>query len=412
MKSKRFKVLGAAAGINFIVGLLYIWSVISKDLISEFGWTSKEASLPYTIATISFVIAMILFGRVQDAKGPRVTATIGGILMGTGLILSGFTTSPIIMVLTFGVICGAGIGTTNVSTTPPTIKWFHPSKKGLVAGTVVAGVGVSSIIFSPIANHLLVTAGVGVSKTFIYIGVAALITSVLFAQMIENPPEGYIPPESVDPKSKAKNNVKDVVDFTWREMLKTKDFYKFLIMFSFSSSAGLMIIGHISTIAKVQVDWEGGFLLVIILAIFNSVGRIAGGTISDKIGRVNLMRAIFIIQAINMVAFSQYTSIALLTMGVAIAGACYGAIFSVFPATISDSYGPKNFGTNYGLIFVGWGAAGIIGPMTAAAIIDSTNSYNAAYLVAFALLVVATLVTLTFKSTKRNTDLADSASNS
>lgn len=394
--SKKFKILGAATGINFIAGLLYIWSVISKGLVSELNWSSKEASLPYTIATVSFVIAMVVFGKVQDSKGPRVTATIGSVFLGVGVILSGLTTSPIVMILTFGITAGAGMGIINVSTPPPALKWFPPEKKGMITGIVVAGVGFSSMFYSPLANYLMTN--VGISKTFIYIGMVVLIAAVILAQFLENPPIGYIANKSTNSKDETKNNSRSTVDFSWREMLKSKDFYKLWIMLGFSSSAGLMIIGHISNIAKVQVNWEGGFLLVIFLAIFNTLGRILGGSISDKVGRVNLMRAIFILQGINMFMFSKYSNIPLLALGAAIAGLCYGAGFSVFPATVSDLYGIKNFGINYGLMFTSWGLGGVIGPMTGAIIFDSRGSYTSAYLVAFVLLIISTFVTFTFKT--------------
>ncbi len=399
MKFKGFRVLIAAAGINFIGGMLYIWSVISKGLVNNLGWSSKQASLPYTIATVSFVIAMVFFGRIQDVKGPRFTATIASILIGLGLILSGLIINPLTMILTFGIISGIGIGASNVSTTPPAIKWFAPEKKGMITGIVVAGVGLSSIFFSPLANYLM--SSLGIPKTFIYIGTGALIVAVAFAQMIQNPPANYVPrgTNSLDKKPKDKTN--NVEDFTWREMLKTKNFYKLWIMFGFSSSAGLMIIGHISNIAKVQINWESGFLLVIFLAIFNTLGRFVGGTVSDKIGRVNLMRIIFLIQAINMFMFSKFINIPMLATGVAVAGICYGAAFSVFPATISDLYGAKHFGVNYGLIFTGWGVGGVIGPMMAAFIFDATKTYNASYFVASVLLVISALVAFTFSGTKK-----------
>lgn len=393
---KKFQVLGAATGINFLAGILYIWSVISKSLISQLNWSSKEASLPYTISTISFVIAMVIFGKLQDTKGPRLTATIGSILMGLGLILSGFTTSPTVMILTLGIIAGSGIGIINVSTTPPSIKWFPIDKKGLITGIVVAGVGFSSIFYSPIANHLLNT--VGISKTFIYIGTGALVLSILLAQILKNPPIGYAFKEQDKSKITKINIDNSSVNSTWREMLNSQTFYKLWIMLAFSSSAGLMIIGHISNIAKIQINWENGFLLVIFLAIFNTLGRILGGSISDKIGRVNLMRVIFILQGLNMFFFSKYLNIGLIAIGVAIAGLCYGAGFSVFPATVSDLYGIKNFGVNYGLMFTSWGLGGVIGPMTGAIIFDSTSSYNIAYIVAFILLVISTIITFTFKS--------------
>lgn len=166
LNNKRYKVLWAAASINFITGLIYMWSVLSKSLVDDLGFTSKQASLPYTTFTISFVIAMVIFGKMQDEKGPRIVATFGCILMGSGLILSGIFTTPLMLVFTMGIMAGAGVGILNVSTSPPVVKWFPPEKKGMVTGIVVAGAGLSSTMYSPLANYLIKT--VGIHKTFIY----------------------------------------------------------------------------------------------------------------------------------------------------------------------------------------------------------------------------------------------------
>lgn len=391
LEKKAYKVLWTATLINVIAGIVYIWSVISKALIDDLNWTSKEASLPYTMITVFFVIAMVIFGKIQDEKGPRLTITIGGILMGIGLILSGVFTKPKIMILTMGLIAGTGIGTVNASTAPPAVKWFPPEKKGMITGIVVAGVGLSSVLYSPLANYLINL--VGISKTFIYIGVGALISTVILAQLLENPPKDFVPKRT---KSIEKKKEKTSNDFTWKEMMKTSNFYKLWFMLVFSSSAGLMIIGHVSNIAKTQVNWQAGFILVILLSVFNTLGRILGGTLSDKIGRVNLLKVVFIIQGINMFLFTYYSNVGLLSIGVAIAGLCYGAGFSVFPAAVTDLYGIKNFGINYGLVYTGWGVGGIIGPMTAASIFDSTNNYNTAYIVAGILLVISTIIAFAF----------------
>ncbi len=114
--------------INLIIAILYIWSIISKSLVNDLHWSSKEASLPYTLVTVTFVISMAIFGRLQDTKGPRITATIASILLGVGIILSGVFVNPVMLAISFGVIAGAGIGTANVSTVPPAVKWF-PRKK-------------------------------------------------------------------------------------------------------------------------------------------------------------------------------------------------------------------------------------------------------------------------------------------
>lgn len=397
MKKKmnnKYKILWAATSINFISGLIYMWSIISKSLIYDLGWTSKQASLPYTTFTIFFVISMVLFGKMQDTKGPRKVATYGCILMGTGLILSGIFTTPIMLILTMGIVAGAGVGILNVTTSPPVVKWFPPEQKGMVTGIVVAGAGLSSTMYSPIANYLINS--VGINKTFIYIGIAALFASIILAQILKNPESDYEVSESV--KNKKTNQTKD---YDWNEMLKSKDFYKLWIMLAFTSSAGLMIIGHITNIAKIQANWQTGFVLVILVSIFNTLGRILGGTLSDKIGRLNLIKIICIMQTLNMFLFHNYLSKISLSVGVAIVGLCYGAAFPVFPSAITDLYGLKNFGINYGLVFTGWGLGGIIGPMIAATIFDSVKSYDTAYIIAAVLLIISFAIAITFDYSKK-----------
>lgn len=388
---RKYRMLWTAASINFISGLIYMWSVISKSLIEDLHFTSKQASLPYTTFTISFVIAMVVFGKMQDKKGPRLVATLGSILMGSGLILSGLFTQPGVLVITMGIIAGAGVGILTVSTSPPVVKWFPPEKKGMVTGIVVAGAGLSSTMYSPLANYLIST--IGVSKTFIYIGIIALFAALILAQMLRNPNQDEIEAGLEENKG---SNYESSIDVDWKEMLGSVYFYKLWLMLAFSSSAGLMIIGHITNIAKVQANWQGGFILVILISLFNTGGRILGGSISDKIGRLNLMKVVFSVQAINMIAFSYYKDPISLGFGVAITGLCYGAAFPVFPSAITDLYGLRNFGVNYGLMFTGWGLGGIIGPMIAASIFDEVGNYNISYLVAAVLLFVSIGIAFTF----------------
>jgi MFS family permease len=395
LETRAWLVLWTATAVNFLAGLLYIWSVVGKALIVDYHWTGKQASLPYTTATVALVVSMALFGRLQDAIGPRVCCTLAGLLIGFGLILSGFSTDPIAMTLTFGVLVGAGCGIVNSCTTPPAMKWFPAHKKGMITGIVVAGIALASIVYSPLIAYLI--ARYGLSTAYISLGIGILILTVAFAQLLSNPPAGYIPPVGAAP-AQGGALLRHGEDKDWKAMIKTADFYKLWVMLAFSSSAGLMIIGHTANIAKTQVHWEKGFLLLILLALFNAGGRFLGGTLSDKIGRIHLMRIIFIGQALNMLLFSRYLSVPSLGVGVAVTGLCYGAIFSVFPATTADKFGIRNFGADYGIVFTAWGLGGVIGPMTAAAFLDATKSYNAAYWVACALLVVATLITFTFKT--------------
>lgn len=393
-KSKGLIVTSAATGMNLILGVLYIWSIMSKALIKEFNWSTTLASLPYSVSIASFAFIMIFAGRLQDVKGPRVGAILGTFLLGGGLIISGFVKDPYIMTITFGIMGGAGIGFCYAATTPPAVKWFPLEKKGLISGIVVSGVGFAAVYISPLTNSLI--GNYGISKTFFVLGVGALIILLLLTPLLIDPPKGYVPNLAGAKNKQSSSSAVEKKQFTYKEMIKTPTFYKLWLMYAFTSMAGLMVIGHLALIAKIQAKWENGFYLVVLLAIFNTLGRIIGGIVSDKFGHIGAMRVIFIAQAVNMFLFSMYLSQSTLAFGAALTGLSYGALFSVFPVATAEYYGTKNMGVNYGIIFTSWGCAGVIGPLLAGKIYDTTGSYSMAYIISAVLLIIAALMTLTF----------------
>ncbi|MGA1235739.1 MAG: MFS transporter, partial [Limisphaerales bacterium] len=172
----------AGTGINLALGVLYTWSVISKGVPSEWGWSETEKSLPYAIACLVFCLIMVPAGRMQDKIGPRIVATIGGILVGLGLIIASRTTSAMGYILGFGVLAGAGIGFGYASTTPPAVKWFHASNTGLIAGLVVSGFGLASVYAAPLAKYL--TSAYGLPTMVLSFGIGFLIVVVGLAQLL------------------------------------------------------------------------------------------------------------------------------------------------------------------------------------------------------------------------------------
>jgi MFS transporter, OFA family, oxalate/formate antiporter len=398
LKVGRFQawcVLAAATGINMTMGVTYSWSVIKKALVADWHWTNVEASLPMTAYTAVFALSMFLAGRMQDKLGPRLIANLGAILLGLGLISCSFTSTPLTMLLTY-CIAGIGNGLCYATTIPASIKWFPSARKGLVTGIVVSGIGVASAYFSPTANWLI--HNYGISKTFLTIGVVASFVLIILAQFLRNPPANYNP-QLPSGNQAVSVNMKAVVakDIDWPEMIKTALFYKLWLMYFFAASTGLMIIAHIATIAKTQAGWENGFYLVIIFAIFNTGGRLATGFLSDRYGRRNIMLLVFFLQAVNMLLFITYATPETLALGTALAGLCYGAFFALFPLATADFFGMKNFGVNYGLIFLAWGCAGLLGPVLAGFAVDVTQTYLIAYTVSAALLVAAFFLALTIK---------------
>ncbi|MCX5913131.1 MAG: OFA family MFS transporter [Deltaproteobacteria bacterium] len=392
----------AGTGINLALGVLYAWSVISKQITKEWGWNETQAALPYSIAIALFAFMMVPAGRLQDKMGPRLTASLGGIFCGVGFLIASLGQSLVGMVIGFGILAGTGIGFGYASATPAAVKWFPPQRTGLIAGLVVAGFGLASVYIAPLANYLL--NAFGIQSTFLILGIAFLVIVVVLAQFMKNPPSGYKPEANpaVHPKAGgAPKPAAKKVDYEWHEMLRTPQFYLLWIMFMFAAGAGLMIIGKLAKIVDLQAGIKAGFVFVALLAVGNAGGRIVAGVLSDKIGRTWTMFIVFIFQAILMFLLRGLDTYGTLFLASILIGFNYGANLSVFPSAVKDYFGLKNFGFNYGCVFTAWGAGGILGPLLSGWIYDSYKNFNHAYLIASVCLILAAVLTFVTRPPKR-----------
>src|SRR4051812_12375549 len=157
--SRGWLVTFAGTGINLALGVLYTWSMFKEAVGKEFGWKGEQLNDPYALCCLVFAFAMIVAGRCQDRFGPRLTASLGGLLVGAGLVLISRSSSYAVWVIGFGVLVGVGIGFGYSSATPPALKWFPASKTGLIAGLVVAGFGLAPVYLSPLSRYLLAEHG-------------------------------------------------------------------------------------------------------------------------------------------------------------------------------------------------------------------------------------------------------------
>ena len=398
---RRWIVVTAATSINLILGVLYSWGVIGKALVGQWHWTKAQAALPFTVSTGAFALTMIFAGKCQDKVGPRYVATLGGIILGAGLMASSLVHSPIGMLWTFGLIGGVGIGIGYSATTPSAIKWFSPSKMGLIAGVVVSGVGLAAVYMSPLTAWLL--GKFDIPSTFLLVGLGALVLVPLLSQFLSNPPVALSQTGNerrLDPSPEAATATRE---FAWQQMLRSRQFYRLWFMFVLSASAGLMLIMHVPLIAREQAHVDSwGFWLVAIIALCNTSGRLVGGVISDRLGRSKTLLLAFLVQALNMLAFSHYTTPGLIIFGSALTGLCYGSIFTLFPAATADFYGLRNLGVNYGLMFTAFGVAGVSGPYVAGWIRDTFGSYNNAFLLSGGMLLAGCLLIMTMGPREKN----------
>ncbi len=385
-----WRVTTAGLGINLALGVLYSWSIVRGGIAAEWGWTASQMSLPYSLACLVFCLVMVPAGRMQDKLGPRLVATIGGILVGAGMLIAGLMGNSIAgYVIGFGVLAGAGIGFGYASATPPAVKWFPAAKTGLIAGIVVSGFGLASVYIAPLAEYLI--GAYGVSTTVIILGIGFLIIVCGLAQLLAAPPKGYVPEGSVKPQAgKAANKE----DFNPSEMLKTWQFYALWFMYACGAGAGLMVISIAKSISK-----EAGVMAVVALAVGNGAGRILAGAGSDKLGRKATVGFFFLFQAVMVVLLSMAKpdnalgSASVVAILCALVGMNYGSNLALFPSFTKDYYGLKNFGVNYGLVFTAWGVGGFMLALGAGKLKDVYDTFTFAYYGAAVLLIAAAIVT-------------------
>jgi OFA family oxalate/formate antiporter-like MFS transporter len=213
----------------------------------------------------------------------------------------------------------------------------------------------------------------------------------LLAQLLRNPPANFqVPARAAGAPARAAAVARN--EAGWSTMLRTPQFYQLWILYVLAASAGLMIIANVPIIAKEQAAWEAGFVPVMLLAIFNTLGRFGSGALSDRIGRTNTMVIAFALQAVNMLLFIHYRTPLAVAAGAAFTGLCYGTIFTLMPAATADFYGLRNLGVNYGLVFTGFGVAGVLGSLLGGRIRDLFGSYGMAYTICAVMLAVAAVL--------------------
>ena len=384
-------------GINLALGILYAWSLTKGAIEKEFGWKDAQLNDPYALCCLVFAFAMILAGRCQDKFGPRLTASIGGLLVGAGFLLCSTTTSYGIWLLGFGVLAGLGIGFGYSSATPPALKWFPPSKTGLIAGLVVAGFGLAPVYLAPTSQYLL--GAFHVQKTMLILGIAFTVIVCGLAQMLVNPPAGYVagpqPAPGAAPKAVAANA-------TPTEILRQPTFWLLWVIYFIGAGAGLMVIGSVSGMAKKSMGAEWAFVAVAVMAIGNAGGRVLAGVLSDRIGRRWTLCLVLLIQALLMfiaipVTSSKDMAPFVIVLIAALIGANYGANLALFPSYTKDLWGLKSFGMNYGVLFTAWGVGGLVLPRVQQTLTASSHSYTSSFITAAALLLVGTALTFLIK---------------
>lgn len=406
VSTQRTLVLIASCIVNLCIGALYAWSVFSGPMAEHLNalngtnLTAADLAIVFSIGNSDGFLSMILGGWLTKKLGVRRVVALGVLMFGTGFIVCGFATSVAMLILGYGILSGLSMGLAYGCTISNSVKWF-PDHKGLVGGIATAAYGISSVIVPPIANSL--NLHLGVSRSFQILGLFTIIVAGIASMFIKTAPADYVPEGWTPPAVKEADRSQDK---TWKEMIATPVFYVMLLMLFFGANFGMMSISQASNMAQnmVHMTVTGAAVVVSVLALFNTGGRILCGYLSDRLGRINTISGVFLLAILAMallIVSEQTANTVLFYAGICLVGVCFGAFMGIYPGFTNEQFGVTHSSINYGIMFVGFSAAGLAGPLIMKSMFLANGTYQAAFLVAIAMAVLGFLLTFVYKKLDR-----------
>ncbi|MFD0771153.1 OFA family MFS transporter [Bacillus sp. CGMCC 1.60114] len=360
------------------LGTIYTWSLFNQPLVSKYGWSLNAVAITFSITSFSLAFSTLFAGKLQEKLGLRKLIMIAGLALGIGLMLSSQVSSLPMLYVLAGVVVGYADGTAYITSLSNLIKWF-PERKGLISGISVSAYGTGSLIFKYINAKFI--ASVGVSQAFLYWGLIVAVMVVIGACLIHKAAEE-------DTVHETKSH-----DFTTREMLGTKEVYLLFIMLFTSCMSGLYLIGMVKDIGVQLVGLSAATAAnaVAMVAIFNTLGRIILGPLSDKIGRLKIVTATFVVIAMSVFVLSfMNLNYGIYFACVASVAFCFGGNITIFPAIVGDFFGLKNHSKNYGIVYQGFGFGALAGSFIGALL----GGFKPTFMVIGALCVVSFIIAI------------------
>lgn len=377
-------------------GILYAWSILKSPFSAEFGWSTSNLALNFTLAMCFFCTGGLLGARLAKRIGHKLAIITAGILAALGFILTATIpgTSVVMLYLTYGVLASLGIGIAyNVVIT--TVSTWFPDKKGLCSGCLMMGFGASALILGNIANSLF-KSNLGWRITYIILGIAIGTILIITALLLKKPGDDIVLPQPKAAKSSGSETF-TINDYTPGQMLRRPSFWMAFIFITFLAATGSSVISFAKDLAlSVNASESLAVTLVGILSVCNGLGRILTGAVFDVLGRRKTMLLAniltFCAAGITLLAVS-INSLPLCIAGLCLAGMSYGSSPTITAAFTSAFYGMKNFSTNMAFMtFTAMGASLIA--TVSNKILEVSGSYNGSFLMLLSLTIVALVINI------------------
>ncbi len=345
--------LVATIAIQLCMGVAYIWSVFQTGIANSlFGGDNATASLAYSMLLAVLSGGSVVGGIMVRKTTIKAVVMTGGFILSTGFFLASLATPTMswLVFVGYGVFGGFGMGLA-YSTTIAGVQRLFPEKKGFVTGLVVASLGLGGVVFTPIVEALIAAfggQGVGELMAFRIMAIIFLVICTTGAMFLYTP---------ASPATAAGGEVSK--DLSPTKVLRRPEFYIITMSMMLACTGGLMMIGFAKPIAIGHGLVETATVGVLMISIFNAIGRLFWGTVSDKIGRVPTLIILMVGSGVMslLVGVAKGNWIFVL---IGCIGFFYGGLLSNYPTFTAEVFGAKYVATNYGMVLLGFGLAAIV----------------------------------------------------
>jgi MFS transporter, OFA family, oxalate/formate antiporter len=387
----------------------YVWTLFTGPLNQKLGTTLAQLQWTFSLLIILQTWFSPFQAYLVDRFGPRLLISVGALLSGGSWVLSAYVNDIWALYFTYGVLGGFGTGIIYVGIIGLMVRWF-PDRRGLATGLAAAGYGFGAFFTSFPIDAMIKSSGY--AQTLIVWGIVQGVTGIAAAQWLRIPPETYQAPDLALGAAIATPQTHR--SYSPREMLKSPVFYLLFLMMSMMSTSGLMVVSNVGPFAK---EFGVADMLVLGLAALpfsltlsrftNGLTRPFFGWVSDHIGRERTMALAFSLEAIAILVLFHYIdrpALFVVLTGLVFFG--WGEIFSLFPSTLTDTFGPKYAATNYGFLYIAQGVGSILGGPAAAFLKQATGSWAAVFAIVAVLDVATALLAITALQTMRRKHFA------
>jgi MFS transporter, OFA family, oxalate/formate antiporter len=397
-------VLGLIAMVS-ISSPQYVWTLFTGPLNQKLGTTLAELQWTFSLLIILQTWCSPLQAYLVDRFGPALLISVGAIMSGGGWVLSSYVDNIWALYFTYGVICGFGTGIIYVGIIGLMVRWF-PDRRGLATGLAAAGYGFGAFLTSIPIDTMIKSSGY--QHTLVVWGIIQGIVGVAAAIGLRAPPEDYRP-AGYDP-AVVQTEMQSTRSYTPVEMLGNPIFYLLFIMMTMMSTSGLMVVSNVGPFAReFKVADVLVFGLVAALPLSLTLSRVTNGLtrpffgwISDHIGREPTMAIAFSLEALAILVlffFLDHPAMFVVLTGLVFFG--WGEIFSLFPSTLTETFGPRYAATNYGFLYIAQGVGSILGGPAAAYVKQINGSWSTVFAVVVVLDIVTALLAITLLKSMR-----------